>query len=232
MHLPVIEQNDHLNHSCAQDLLGGGNLDTSVVWLNKFGEDLSTLNKESVTLATVVAKDCLAVEVEAECLGEGSGWVGDEADAALSLWVKGLTPCLGDKWVVDSNDEDLSSLVKLWALHVAWDVRVGASWAEGGWDTNDQGLASTNLLSEVDLVSWGSLSEAVEIWDLVANADECWTGSGEATGCSAGANGCETADGEGVHDSGCEKVNSEKVVQLRSGPLTDSMQSKKITPRC
>lgn len=54
--------------------------DTSVIRLNELLQNLSALDKECVTLATLVTEDSSAVEVEVEGLGELSGWVGDEAE--------------------------------------------------------------------------------------------------------------------------------------------------------
>lgn len=41
------------------------------------------------------------------------------------------------EWVIDGDDKDLAGILEVLAVDVAGNVRVGAAWREGRWDTND-----------------------------------------------------------------------------------------------
>ena len=64
---------------------------TSVVRLDVSRLYFAILNDQGITLATVIAKDCGAIEGEVEVLGELAGRIAEEADlelwAQLLLWI-------------------------------------------------------------------------------------------------------------------------------------------------
>lgn len=68
-------------------------------------------------------------------------------------------------------------------------------------DTNDQGLAGTKLLSQVNLVAGRALDEDIEVGDCITGLDKRAGRGVEAAGCEA-AGGIESqaAGGVGVHD--------------------------------
>ena len=64
----------------SQNLLGLTLLNTSVVWLDELLSDLSAINKECVTLRTLVTEDSGTIECEIQLLSELSLWICDEAE--------------------------------------------------------------------------------------------------------------------------------------------------------
>lgn len=181
-----------------EHLLGSGNVETGVVGLDESLLDLSILNEKNVALAAVVAEDGAAVEAEVEGLGELARGVTEEANAALAGGIEGISPSLGHEWVVDRDDESLTSLLELGVVDEAGNVGAGAGGAEGGRSANDNSLV-LDLLGQVDLVTGGVLDQDVQAGDGVALLHERGRGAVEE-GClraNAGDIGCDTA---GEHD--------------------------------
>lgn len=67
--------------------------DPSIVWLDVDILDPAVLDSDRVSFAAVLAEDFGAVEFGIHGSGKGTGWVGEEADAAGFLGVEGFTPC-------------------------------------------------------------------------------------------------------------------------------------------
>lgn len=67
-------------------------IDTSVVWLHVHRFDLSTLNNQSISLRSVLAKDCSRVKLQVQLTRELASWVTQEADATALLLVQGFAP--------------------------------------------------------------------------------------------------------------------------------------------
>jgi hypothetical protein len=53
------------------------------------------------------------------------------------------------------------------------------------WDANDEALSS-ELRSQIDLVSWRTLHQNVDVGHRVANFDKCWSGAVKQSALSAG----------------------------------------------
>ena len=78
--LPSILASPFLPLLTSQDLLRLTLLNTSVVWLDELFGDLSTINKECVTLRALVTEDSGTIECKVQLLGEFALWVCDEAE--------------------------------------------------------------------------------------------------------------------------------------------------------
>ncbi|KAH3681058.1 hypothetical protein WICPIJ_007972 [Wickerhamomyces pijperi] len=81
-------------------------------------------------------------------LNEFSLWISEESNLIGTF--NSIRPSLEDKWIVDTNNEDLINTLGLELvnqLDVAWDVGGRTSWGEGTWNTNNDVTTSGDLFS-------------------------------------------------------------------------------------
>lgn len=108
-----------------------------IIGLDVRALNLASFDHESVTLASVSAKESSSRELEVESAGEGTTGVSKETNTAALVGIERFTPGVGHEGVVDGDDEDLASVLDLGVLDVAGDVGVGAGWAKGSRDADD-----------------------------------------------------------------------------------------------
>ncbi len=107
-----------------EDLVSGGNAETSIVWLNSDLGDLAIVGDQCVSLASVVAKECCRVELDVKGTSELACGVTHETNAGALVCVERLGPSLHDEGIVDRDDKDLAGGFELVGGEVAGDVGV------------------------------------------------------------------------------------------------------------
>lgn len=168
-----------------QHLAGSRDIHRGVVRLNKSLCNFAVFNQNGIPARSQTTKHLGRIEENVPVSGEFASGVGQKPHLVASRGVgDGLTPGLGDKWIVDGDNVEMGNALIIEVseqLVVSRHMRSRASRRESTWNANDQGFRFTDLLSQIDLIAGRTFVQG-STGDGVTDLD-CPDGSGMERSC-------------------------------------------------